>query len=86
MSEGFVTTIGFIAAALTTGSWLPQAWKTIRSRSASDFSWAYLLAFTSGVTCWAIYGFMKKDWAVIAANVVTFALLVPVVFVKIREK
>lgn len=81
-----VNSLGFVAAALTTGSWIPQAIKTIRSGHAGDFSWGYLIAFATGVACWAVYGFFRKDAAVIAANVVTFALLVPILWIKARGK
>jgi MtN3 and saliva related transmembrane protein len=80
-----VLLLGIAAASLTTGAWLPQIFKTWRTRSARDFSWGYLALFSSGVVLWAVYGLMRDDIAVIGANVVTFALVVGVIVVKLRE-
>lgn len=79
------TAIGFAAAVLTTGAWLPQLLKTWRTGHAGDFSWAYLAMFSAGVFLWAVYGFCRRDWAVIGANVVTFLLVLSVVAVKLRQ-
>ena len=85
MSPTATLTIGIIAACLTTGAWLPQVVKTFRTKSAHDFSWAYLVMFFCGVFLWAIYGFMRQDIAVIGANVVTVVLVLGVMVVKLRE-
>ncbi len=82
MDEITTTIIGITAGVLTTGSWVPQAIKTIRSRSAEDFHAVYLVAFTLGIACWGGYGFLKKDIAVILPNVVTFMLLIPINWIR----
>jgi MtN3 and saliva related transmembrane protein len=41
--------IGFVAAALTTGSFLPQAIMTIRTRNTSGISLGMYVIFTLGV-------------------------------------
>lgn len=81
----WTTLIGGVAACGTTLAWLPQVLKTWKSRSAEDFSWSYLAMFTTGVACWLVYGFLKKDGVIIAANGVTLLLVVTVFFVKVRE-
>jgi MtN3 and saliva related transmembrane protein len=86
MDENLITAVGIFAAVTTTGSWIPQALQTIRSKSAEDFSWAYLGAFMTGISAWLVYGMMKKDLAIIGANAVTLALLFPIAVVKYREK
>lgn len=81
-----VTVIGALAAIGTTAAWLPQVFKTWKSRSAEDFSWGYLALFSSGVSGWLIYGILKKDGVIVAANAVTLLLVLTVAFVKMREK
>ena len=76
--------IGVLAAIGTTASWIPQAVKTIRTRSAVDFSWAYLFLFGSGVTLWSIYGFLRSDPVILGANVITLLFLLPIIFAKLR--
>lgn len=86
MALDSTSALGFVAAICTTASWIPQALKNIRSRSDGDFSWTYLLVFTFGVACWAAYGWLRRDYAVLSANVVTLALLLPVIAVKHRQE
>jgi MtN3 and saliva related transmembrane protein len=82
----WTTVIGSIAACGTTLAWLPQVLKTWKTRSAEDFSWGYLALFTTGVALWLVYGFLKKDGVIMAANGVTLALVFVVLFVKVRER
>ena len=49
--------VGYLAAALTTGSFVPQAWLTFRTRDVSGISLAMYCAFTAGVFCgWSTAG------------------------------
>lgn len=80
-----ITMLGIAAGCLTTFSWLPQVTRCIRTGSARDFSWSYLTMFASGVTLWLVYGIVRNDLAVIAANAVTLALLVAMIWLKGRE-
>jgi MtN3 and saliva related transmembrane protein len=82
----WTTIIGGIAAFGTTCAWMPQVFKTWKTRSADDFSWSYLAMFTTGVSCWLVYGFMKKDYVIVAANGVTLLLVITIIFVKARER
>ena len=66
--------IGYIAASLTTASFLPQAILTIRTRDTSSLSLSMYSIFTLGVLCWLIYGLYISDKAIIAANAITFIL------------
>jgi MtN3 and saliva related transmembrane protein len=79
-----ITTIGIVAAVLTTSAFLPQAWKTAKTRQTNDFSWPYLLLFACGVSLWTIYGIVKKDVAIIGANGVTLVLVLVIIGVKMR--
>lgn len=66
--------IGYLAAALTTGSFLPQAVMTIKTKETSSLSLGMYSLFTLGVLCWLIYGILILNWAIIAANAVTLLL------------
>ena len=80
------TLVGAIAAFCTTACWIPQAWKSMRTQSAEDFSWTYLGLMSVGVPLWAVYGFVRNDPAVLGANVITFLFLLPVLVVKVRSR
>lgn len=81
----WITVIGILSAIGTTAAWLPQVVQTWRTRKAEDFSWSYLALFSGGVAGWIVYGILKKDWVIIAANAVTLLLVLTVFFVKARE-
>ena len=84
--KSLATVIGVIAATGTTACWLPQVVKTVKTRSAEDFSWIYLAMLITGVVCWNVYGFLEKDWIVVGANAVTLALVLVVTWVKTKER
>ena len=85
MPKFWIVAIGMVAALCTTGAWLPQLFKTWRTRSAHDFAWGYLALFSTGVVLWAIYGVLRDDIAVTGANVITIVLVLGVMIVKLRE-
>jgi MtN3 and saliva related transmembrane protein len=76
--------IGFIAAILTTGSFLPQAVMTIRTRNTSSISLAMYVIFTLGVALWLVYGIAMESWPMICANTVTLGLAGTILGLKIR--
>lgn len=63
--------IGYIAAALTTFSFLPQALKTIKTKSTDDLSLGMYSALVIGMIGWLIYGLILKEGPIIIANVIT---------------
>lgn len=77
--------LGLIAALVTTGAWVPQAWKTVRSRSARDFSWSSLAMLVVGISLWLGYGVIRRDPAIVLANLVTLLLVLVIAAVKRRE-
>ena len=78
-------TLGFIAATLTTGSFVPQAVLTLRTRDVSGISLAMYSAFTVGVALWLVYGLMLGKWPIVVANLVTLALSGTILATKVIE-
>ena len=76
--------MGFVAAALTTFSFVPQAVKTIRSKDTRGISlWMYV-TFTVGIVFWLGYGIVLMSWPMIIANVVTLLLSLAILAMKLR--
>lgn len=75
--------LGYVAATLTTGSFLPQAWLTLRTRDVSGISLGMYSAFTLGVLLWLVYGVLLGAWPVIIANVITLALAACILVMKL---
>ena len=80
---GAIDLVGYIAAVLTTMSWVPQLRRTWRTRSTADISSGMLAAFTTGVALWLLYGVAVDSSPMIAANGVTLALSLALVAMKI---
>ena len=76
--------IGYLAATLTTLSFLPQALLVIRSKDTRGISMPMYLSFTVGVACWIGYGFVLGSWPMIASNLVTLALAATILALKLR--
>lgn len=79
-----VELVGYVAACLTTLSFVPQAWLIYRTRNVSGVSLGMYGVFTAGVTLWMIYGLMVRGWPVVVANAVTLVLALLIVAMKIR--
>lgn len=75
--------IGYLAAALTTASFLPQAVMTIRTRDTDSLSLGMYSMFALGVLLWLIYGIYLSNKAIIVANAVTFVLAAVILGFKI---
>ena len=78
--------MGFVAAACTTLSFVPQAVKTIRTRDTRGISlWMYLV-FTVGIAFWFGYGLVLGSWPMIISNAVTFLLSATILGLKLRYR
>jgi MtN3 and saliva related transmembrane protein len=76
--------VGTLAATLTTLSFLPQAWLTLRTRDVSGISLSMYTVFTVGVALWLVYGFLLGAWPVIIANTATLGLAATILALKLR--
>jgi MtN3 and saliva related transmembrane protein len=75
--------IGYLAASLTTASFLPQAILTIRTKDTESLSLSMYSMFTLGVFFWLIYGLYISDKAIIFANAITLLLAASILSFKI---
>ncbi len=78
-----IDTLGYLAASLTTASFVPQAWLTFRTRDVSGISLAMYSVFTLGIALWLAYGLLIGAWPVVIANVVTFVLAAAILVMKL---
>ena len=67
--------LGYLAASLTTASFVPQAWQTFRSTDLAGISIGMYSTFTLGVLLWLGYGLALGAWPIILSNAVTLALV-----------
>ena len=76
--------IGYLAATLTTVSFVPQAWKTFRTRDVSGISLVMYALFTTGVALWLAYGIVLGNVPITLANAITLSLALAVLVMKLR--
>ena len=76
--------IGYVAATLTTIAFVPQAWKTWKTKSAAGVSLRMYAIFTLGVALWLAYGLMIGAWPVIVANVITLVLALFILVMRLK--
>lgn len=79
-----IVLVGYIAGTLTTLSFVPQVFRAWRLKETRDLSSAMLLLFALGVLLWTLYGFRTGSMPIIAANIVTFVLILVLLGMKIK--
>ena len=79
-------TIGYIAATLTTASFVPQAWHTFRTKDVRGISLGMYSAFTAGIALWLVYGWMLSAWPIVIANTITLVLASLILGMKLRYR
>ncbi len=80
-----INIIGFFSAFCTTVSFAPQVIKVIRTGDTASLSLLMYVIFTIGVAGWLVYGLMRRDPAMIAANGITLCLATIILAMKIRN-
>lgn len=78
--------VGYVAATLTTASFVPQAWHTFQTRDVRGISLTMYSAFTAGVACWLVYGLLLGAWPIVIANAITLSLAASILFMKLRYR
>jgi MtN3 and saliva related transmembrane protein len=78
--------IGYLAAFLTTLSFVPQAWHTFTTRDVSGVSLGMYATFTAGVAFWLIYGVLLQAWPIVIANAITLTLSAGILIMKLRYR
>lgn len=76
--------IGFAAAILTTAAFLPQVYKTWKTKDVSSLSFSMLLMFFIGIVGWLVYGFLINSPSMIFANTITVVSAFLLLYFKIK--
>lgn len=75
---------GFLAATLTTASFVPQALHTFRTKDVSGISLGMYSVFTTGVALWLVYGWLLGEIPILIANAITLSLALAILGMKVR--
>jgi len=82
MTPEQLTVLGSIAGIITTGSFIPQVYKTYKTKSVEDLSYWMLLLMLTGLTLWLLYGIELNELPIILTNAITGALVVSLIAMK----
>jgi MtN3 and saliva related transmembrane protein len=82
----WITLLGFVAATLTTLSFLPQVHKAWITKRCDDLSAGMLFSLGSGACLWLVYGVIVRAAPIIVANLVTLPLVMVLIVLKLRYR
>ncbi|PCI09505.1 MAG: hypothetical protein COB73_05380 [Flavobacteriaceae bacterium] len=74
--------IGFLAATLTTTSFVPQVFRIWKTKEVKDISFMMYLSMFFGVSLWFYYGFLINSISMMIANIVSALLVLVILFFK----
>ena len=80
----YIDLFGYLAALLTTIAFLPQLYKTWKTKSAEDVSLIMLILFITGLFCWIVYGIKINSIPILVANIITFIFNFSILTLKIN--
>jgi MtN3 and saliva related transmembrane protein len=81
----WIEALGLIAACLTTSSFLPQAIRIWRTRSARDVSLVMYVMMAAGNALWLRYGVLNGSISMMFANATCLLMVASVLVLKIRD-
>ena len=80
------TATGTVAALFTTAAYVPQLRKCWATGKADDLSFGMFALLAMGIGLWVVYGVLRLDIVIIAANSVSLFLLSCILYFKLRPK
>lgn len=69
-----IALVGYLAAACSVASFVPQAWKIVRTRDTAALSPPMYALTTAGFLLWTIYGVAQGQWPLILHNAICLVL------------
>jgi len=75
--------LGLIAPGFSTSSFIPQIWRTWKTRDVSGISLPTYVILMIALTLWLLYGILKSDAPLIIANAIMIMLSGAIAVMKI---
>ena len=76
--------LGLVATSFTTSAFVPQVWRTWKTRDVSGISLPTYVIITIGLALWLVYGLLKHDLPLIVANSSMVILTGAITLMKLR--
>ncbi|MBX6741603.1 MAG: SemiSWEET transporter [Acetobacteraceae bacterium] len=77
------TLVGACATVCSTASFVPQAWKVIRTRDTAAISKRMYVVTVAGFSLWLAYGLLLEQWPLILTNGICLALSAFILMMKL---
>jgi MtN3 and saliva related transmembrane protein len=66
--------VGTVAAMLSVASFIPQAWKIVKTRETRSLATPMWILSTTAFAIWTVYGVLLRAWPIIVPNAICFVL------------
>ena len=80
----FVTALGFFGAFLGMITFLPQVIQVVKTKRTEDISLVTFIIILINNLVWIVYGYFRRDLAIILINVFVFISSSIIVFYKVK--
>ncbi len=78
----YIDLIGYFGSFLTSITFIPQVYKTWKTRSVGDLSLTMMLIVVTSCIVWLVYAFALMLWPVIIANSIIGILSLMLIYFK----
>ncbi len=86
MDKYYIEFIGVIAAIFTSTGYIPQLYKTIKTKNVEGVSLFMFLVLFIGIIFWLIYGFLIDSFAIKLANIFSGLIVFTLIVLRIIYK
>ena len=76
--------LGYAAGTLSTAAFIPQVWRTFRTKDVSGISLRMYFIFTLGIAVWLAYGIVLRQPPMMVANSLSLVLACAVLVMKLK--
>lgn len=76
--------VGYLASLCSVGSFIPQAWKVVRTGDTEAISARMYGLTVTGFALWTAFGIMRGEWPIILTNALCFVFSAFILFRKLR--
>ncbi len=74
--------IGLIAGIITSMGFLPQIFKSFKTKKLEDVSYLMPIVLSLGMVIWFVYGYLKNSFSVMTANTFGIICCLSLIFMK----
>lgn len=76
--------VGILAVILSMWIFLPQIYKSYKSKSTKDLSYGFMILYIISHLVWITYGIMVPAWAVVVSDTITVICAGALILLKVH--